>query len=109
ILVGVSIYMLYVVLSAYNVSFFEVFSMGKLNNENAPITLWLFGFAAAAGGFTSVALGMNDFTSECKKVSNSNKWLQSNYKYSIMALIGLVPAYTFVALVGAVTIALSGR
>lgn len=109
ILVAVSIYMLYVVLSAYDVSFVEIFSMGKLKGENAPITMWLFGFAAAAGGFTSVALGMNDFTNECKNVNNSNKWFQGNYKYSIAALIGLVPAYTFVAVVGAVTIALSGR
>lgn len=109
ILIIVSVYMLYVVLSNYEVSFIDVLSMGNLNNESAPLSLWIFGLAATAGGFTSVALGMNDFTAECKTISKSNKWFPNNYKYSIMGLIGLVPAYTFVGLVGAVTIALSGR
>jgi nucleobase:cation symporter-1, NCS1 family len=109
ILVLVSFYMLYVVLSHYNVSFIDALSMGNLNNQSVPISLWIFGLAATAGGFTSVALGMNDFTAECKNISKSNKWFPNNFKYSMMALIGLVPAYTFVGLVGAVTIVLSGR
>lgn len=109
ILVIVGIYMLNIVLTAYDVTFFESLSMGRLQGESAPLSKWLFGFAAAAGGFTSVALGMNDFTNDCKNVTKSNKWLKSNYKYSIATLLGLVPAYTFVALVGAITIALSGR
>ncbi|MFC2948101.1 cytosine permease [Virgibacillus sediminis] len=109
ILFIVGIYMFYVVLTAYNVSFFDTFSMGNLQNESPSISRWLFSVTVVIGVFSSVALGVNDFTRDCKNVSNNNKWFQSNRGYFIAALMGLVPSLAFLSTLGAITIALSGR
>lgn len=101
--------MLYVVLSSYNVSFFETLSMGNLQNESPSLGRWLFSIAVVIGIYSSVALGISDFTRDCKVVSKDNKWFNTNIGYFIATILGLIPALIFLAVLGAITISLSGR
>lgn len=99
---------MYVVLSAYNVSFFEIFSIGNLQGEKPTLSTWLFCAAVMTGGYISFALGMNDVTKDCKRYGDSNKWFPNNKKYIIPTFIGIIPAVWFYAILGSVTMALSG-
>src|SRR5690625_246407 len=108
LLFGVGIYMLYAVLSAYEVSFIDTLSMGNMKDTNLSFGFWLYSLAIVIGVFSSVALGANDYTRDCKKDSKSDKWFQSNKKYFMACFIGNLPLAYF-ALLGSITISLSGR
>lgn len=108
LLLLVGIYMLYAVLSAYDVSFFDTLNKGNLTDTNPTFGVWLYSLAVVIGVFSSVALGANDYTRDCKKDSKSDKWFQSNKKYFMACFIGNIPLAYF-ALLGSITISLSGR
>ncbi|KAB7708267.1 hypothetical protein F9802_06090 [Bacillus aerolatus] len=109
LLLLIGIYMLYVVLSAYDVSYFDTLSMGNLHKSDHSVGMWLYSFAVVIGVFSSVALGINDFTKDCKINQNNNKWFQTNKSYFIATFIGLVPPLAFFSILGSITMALSGR
>ncbi|MGI5825488.1 MAG: cytosine permease [Bacillota bacterium] len=108
LLLVVGVYMMYVLLNAYDVSFMDTLSMGKLGDTTKP---WLFGMAVVVGGYASVAMGMNDFTKDCKVGPEvcQKSWVKSNWKYFLAAMIGIVPFLVFFTILGNVAIVLSGR
>lgn len=106
LLVVVGIYMMYIVLSAHNVSFSDTLSMGKTMGASKP---WIFGFAVVVGLFSSVVMGMNDITKDCKIENANNRWGKTNKQYFIISAIGIVPFLVFFIILGNITIVLSGR
>ncbi len=106
LLVVVGIYMMYIVLTAYNVSLADTLSMGKTEGTSKS---WIFGFAVVVGLFSSVVLGMNDITKDCKVGSTSKSWVKTNKLNFIASFIGIVPFLVFFILLGNITMVLSGR
>ncbi|MFD1780124.1 cytosine permease [Fredinandcohnia salidurans] len=106
LLVAVGVYMMYIVLSAYNVSLSDTFSMGKTMETSKP---WIFGFAVVVGLFFSVVMGINDITKNCRVESTSNTWVRTNKRYFTVSVIGIVPFLVFFTILGNITVVLSGR
>ncbi|WP_066299277.1 cytosine permease [Bacillus sp. FJAT-29937] len=102
----VGVYMMYVVLTSYNVSLTDTLSMGRTAGTSKS---WIFGFAVVVGLFSSVAMGINDITKDCKVGGSSKNWIKNNKLYSTATLIGIVPFLVFFTILGNITIVLSGR
>ncbi|WP_018395711.1 cytosine permease [Bacillus sp. 37MA] len=108
LLVIVGIYLFWEVLHTYNISFFEMFSMGNIQGENPSIGTYIMATSVIVGAYVNVALGMNDLSKDNKNYSDSNKWFQANKRYIFPMIIAVVPAFLFNSLLGSLVIVATG-
>lgn len=103
IMMVVGIYLMYALLDYYNLSFFEALQLPKLGN---PSKSYLYGIGVVIGSWSSVVVGMNDFTKDSP--IRSEKWVNTNLPYTVASLSGIVPFLTLFTLLGSMAIVFSG-
>jgi len=105
ILIGVGIYLLVLLLSRYDKSFWEVMAMG---GKGGGVSLPL-GTMVLVGGWATLAVSIQDITRECKvSAEETESWWKSTKKYIAAQWIGLVPASMFFGIIGFVSMVVIG-
>lgn len=95
-----------VLLDTYDVSVVEMLQMKQTGTgENKG---YLYGICVIIGFFSSVLMGVNDITKDCKLVGDKKSWFSMNKKYSLAALVGMIPFLTFYCLLTCATVVIAG-
>ncbi len=106
LLIIVGIYMMYVLLDTYNVSVMEMLAMKKTGTEESKS--YLYGICVVIGFFSSVLMGANDITKDCKIVGNKKGWFSMNKSYILAAIVGMIPFLTFYCILTCATVMIAG-
>jgi len=101
------IYLLYVLLTTYDVTLMEVLKMRGDGNKAGSFPLAVMAFI---GGWSALLISIQDITRECKvKKEETKSWWQSNGKFMLTGWLGLVPASVLFGGLGAISVALTSE
>lgn len=98
--------MIYLMLSAQNLSFGEVWHMGG-DGSGATFSAACMAFV---GGLATLAISICDITKDCEgSVESTQVWHKQNMKFFAAQWVGMVPASCLFGFIGALSMALTGE
>lgn len=105
VLIGVGIYLLFLLLSKYEGSFGQIMAMGGEGGAlNWPLAVMIF-----IGGWATLAVSIQDITRECKITEEeTRRWWKSTTKYMGAQWLGMVPASMFFGTIGVISMIIIG-